>query len=527
MTHITRLQADNFKKLTVIDIYPGTPAGVVPIRGRNAQGKSSTLDAIMAALGGKGVMPSRPVREGADEGAIRLELSDGAVILRRFTVDGKGDSIEITNAEGFKAPSPQKMLDGLYASVAFDPLAFTRLDPKAQLQTLRALVKLDVDIDKLELQNKIDYDGRRDVNRDVATAETALARMPTFEKVPQQNVDEAALEQKITEAAEHNGSIEARKVKRAQFLEQTEAFRQRIVAIDEEIEALEDKLAAMKETRADVVQTIADREKQVEEAEDLPEPIDVAQVQEDLRAARETNRKIEAQAAYLGQQEYLASIRKKSDDLTAAMDARKKQIADAIERADMPVEGLTFGDGEVLFGGIPLAQASSAEQLRVSTAIGMASSPKLRVMLVRDGSLLDDDGQKILADLAAENDFQLWVEAVDTSGKVGIVLEDGAVIAIDGEDAPEPEAIEKVKRRVKKPDENEKDAGGPSGAADPAGDRVGASPSSDGDTSLARSDTDVAQEELAPEPGPIEPTAEEIEQQQDKVARAAPTGLFD
>lgn len=157
---ITRLQAENFKKLRAVEIIPGEGA-VVDIRGRNAQGKSSVLDAIAAALGGKSVMPNKPVRSGEERGAIRIEIDGGELVIRRtFTADG-GGQIVVENAEGFRPGSPQKMLDGLYAAVAFDPLAFSREKPEEQYRILRGLVKLAVDPDALERANKADYDARR------------------------------------------------------------------------------------------------------------------------------------------------------------------------------------------------------------------------------------------------------------------------------------------------------------------------------------------------------------------------------
>lgn len=458
MSKITRLQADNFKKLTAIDIRPG--AGVVPIRGRNAQGKSSTLDAIMAALGGKRVMPSRPVRSGEEEGAIRLELDDGTLILRRFTTDGRGDSIEVTNGEGFKASSPQKLLDTLYTSVAFDPLAFTRLEPKAQLARLRELVTLDVDVDALEKANAADYERRRDKNRELKTEEARLSQMPEYTNVPAQRVDEEALEQVIATAAETNGLIERRRVNREEYAAALQRNRDALAEIVEQIADLEDRKAQFEEAIVKQEQTIAT-------AEPLPDPVDVSQAQTDLREARETNRKIDADKARQTQAALVAVLERETGDLTKAMDERSQQIADAIARAKMPVPGLSFGDGEVLLNGLPLDQASAAEQLRLSTAIGMASAPKLRVMLVRDGSLLDDEGERILSELAAENDFQLWVEAVDTSGKVGIVLEAGEVVSIDGEPAPEPEAIPSPKRRAKKDPRSENEENGEEIAQEP------------------------------------------------------------
>ena len=77
--------------------------------------------------------------------------------------------------------------------------------------------------------------------------------------------------------------------------------------------------------------------------------------------------------------------------------------------------------------GVPFDQASDAEQLRVSTQIAIALNPQLRVIRIRDGSLLDDDAMKQLAEIADKNDFQIWIERVRSDDKVGFVIEDGHV----------------------------------------------------------------------------------------------------
>lgn len=76
---------------------------------------------------------------------------------------------------------------------------------------------------------------------------------------------------------------------------------------------------------------------------------------------------------------------------------------------------------------MPFDQASSAEQLRTSVAIAMAANPKLRVIRVQDGSLLDEEAMRILAEMAQAADYQVWIERVGVSGGVAIVIEDGTV----------------------------------------------------------------------------------------------------
>jgi hypothetical protein len=90
----------------------------------------------------------------------------------------------------------------------------------------------------------------------------------------------------------------------------------------------------------------------------------------------------------------------------------------------------------VLLNGVPFEQASDAERLRASIAIAAAMNPKLRVIRVRDGSLLDDEAMALLSGFASENDFQIWIERVDSSGRVGFVMEDGHLkTTIDESDA--------------------------------------------------------------------------------------------
>jgi hypothetical protein len=77
----------------------------------------------------------------------------------------------------------------------------------------------------------------------------------------------------------------------------------------------------------------------------------------------------------------------------------------------------------------------------------MAARPELRVMVIKDGSLLDDKNLKIIAEMAHAHDYQIWIEQVSTSGKVGIYLEEGEVKAINEEPLDkEPAPIAKKPR---------------------------------------------------------------------------------
>lgn len=179
---------------------------------------------------------------------------------------------------------------------------------------------------------------------------------------------------------------------------------------------------------------IAELRKQLVNAEArleaLPEPadeIDLEPVRAKISAAKTANEAANRAEARDLQLANAKEAQDKADALTKAIDARKKAAQEAVAKADLPVKGLEIVDGAVLLKGVAFEQASDAEQLSASIGIAMTLNPDLKVIRVRDGSLLDEDAMKVLANMADEADYQIWIERVDSSGAVGFVIEDGHV----------------------------------------------------------------------------------------------------
>ncbi|HEY1035573.1 MAG TPA: AAA family ATPase [Pseudoxanthomonas sp.] len=420
---ILRLEAENVKKLRAVEIVPD--GSLVQITGPNGSGKSSVLDAIYMALAGTKAIPSKPVRAGADKARITLDLGE-VIVTRRFTAAG-GTTIVVEAANGARFPSPQKMLDDLLGALTFDPLAFSRMEPRKQLETLRGLVTIDVDIDELDRLNARDYDERTEANRKAKTLRVQAEGIKADPTAPHEPVDVSELTAQMERAGEHNADIERRRANRdaaaTKISEErgiAERSAKRAAELREAAEQLErDAVAA--ERRADGLQA------KIDAAGDLPAPVDTAEIRARIDQAAATNAAVERNIRRRSLEAQAAEAEQESAALTERMEERKRQRAEAIASAAMPVEGLSFGDGEVIYNGLPFDQASSAEQLRVSVAIAMAANPKLRVLRIKDGSLLDENGLRLVGEMAEAADYQVWIEQVDTSGKVGIVMEDGAV----------------------------------------------------------------------------------------------------
>src|SRR5690349_13433893 len=122
---IVRLAAENFKRLRAVEITP--EGNIIEIRGPNAAGKSSVLDAIWCALGGASVLPAKPIRRGAETARIELDIGD-YIVTRRFTPAGSRLIVEAKS--GARLREPQRILDELIGAISFDPLAFARMEPR-------------------------------------------------------------------------------------------------------------------------------------------------------------------------------------------------------------------------------------------------------------------------------------------------------------------------------------------------------------------------------------------------------------
>jgi hypothetical protein len=430
-SHIVELLVENIMKVRVAHIKP--KGSVVQICGKNGQGKTSVLRAIAWALTGTTDVPTQPIRAGQRVGSVKMDLGD-LVVTRYFTrVDpeksAKGNTyftkliVEGKRRETFK--SPQAVLDALMGKISFDPLAFTRMDDKKQMETLRGLVTFDIDLDQVQAEIKAAYDSRREAGRifDMAKARLAAFTKPE-EELPAKVIDVTEITKRLEGASNHNSVVAAQKATKERLVEEAQKLLESNKEHLEEIERLQAKIAELAQKIETNIATV--REKNAERAAmEIADEINTADLAAEISAATEMNNKIRAAFAYHLVEDEVSDSNAEWERLDAIVKDRTKDLEDALARAKMPIEGLSIGNDEVLYKSLPFGQASNAEQIQVSMALAMASNPKLRVLRIADGSLLDADSMALVEAEADKHGFQVWIERVDASGSVGVVMEDG------------------------------------------------------------------------------------------------------
>jgi len=421
---IVKLIADNFKRLQAVEI--NTAGSVVQITGRNGAGKSSVLDAIEAAFGGARHYPEQPIRRGATGARVVVE-TDQIRVTRKWTE--KGDSLVVESLEGATFRKPQEMLDKLTAGLTFDPLAFARMRGKDQAQLLRQVTGLDTA--ELDRRRRETYDARTRVNHEVKQLEAQLAahQVPDDPGPVGEERDLAAIAGKKADAERRRAGIATARA-------EAERLRKESLAAAAEVERLRRALEAAVAKEAELRGLYEAGRKALEgvtEPDTSAVDAEIAEAREHNAAVRQRQQQADRRNIALAQrrrlEEGLSAKRKEADKLTVDLewiDADKQAL---LEAAQFPVPGMGVEGDEVTVNGVPFSQASTAEQIRVGLAIGAALNPKLRVVLVRDGSLLDDGSMAVLGRWAEENDFQVILEKVAGNSPMGIVIEDGMVVA--------------------------------------------------------------------------------------------------
>lgn len=407
---ISRYEAENFKRIKHVSLVPDGTMQV--ISGRNAQGKTSVIDAWVSALqyatGKK--FAFKPVRDGEEQATVTLELSEGDVVkyhlTHTFTPDGKHD-LKLSSPDGARYSSPDKLLKDFVGALSFEPLAFAnKMDDKERVATLLDVIDLgDFSIEANAGKRQTAYEARTDVNRRVKDLDGQIKGMtvPPAD-LPEQEISSADVLEQLRDAQDTNA-------RRAENLRELERA-------NDEVERY----------RALLMQAIEGQKNWQARVDALPNAIDEHQFAEQLANLEQTNARIREGINRAAAVRRRDEAQTEADHYTAEIERLDKEKADVLAAANLPLPELGFDDAGVTFNGQPFSQASGMEKLRASIAIGMALNPTLRVMRVDEAGVLDADNIALIEQMAADNDFQLWLSMVDGRG-LGVIIEDGEVLA--------------------------------------------------------------------------------------------------
>lgn len=402
-TKITEATLTNFQMVSYAKIVP--TGNLIVLAGKNESGKTSTLDGLQAALCGHNSRDiKRPIKDGHGKGSIEVHLSDGTTLVRGYTPSGS--TLKGKDAAGAKFG--QKDLDDRISKLGIDGRKFINMGEKEQLAALLSIVDLPFKPAELEAQKKALETERRDIGRDGA----AIGDLTVNDELP-------------TEVPSSADLIEAIRTANEQKALRADAERGIQIAFDE-VASLNAKIAELTAALDSWSSTLEVRTKALSE---LPEAVDTTELEAELASIDVVSSEIRANNSARELAAKKAELRKQYEAKTEQIKAIEARKAEGLAQAVMPIDGMGFDDEGVLYQGVPFSRASGAKQLIVSCAMIMATDPEIRVIVIRDGNVLDTENLALLDAMAKATDFLVFIEIVaDTQGDHEYYFNEGELV---------------------------------------------------------------------------------------------------
>lgn len=399
---ITQFEAENVKRIKALTLTPA-PTGLTVIGGRNNQGKTSGLDAIVWALGGDRYRPSQAQREGSVlPPRLRLELSNGIIVER----SGKNSDLKVTDASGRKAG--QQLLNSFVEQLALDMPRFMQSTSKEKATTLLRIIGLEEQVEKLERQEKELYNQRHAIGQ-IADQKAKYAKeLPSYPEAPAEPVSAYDLIQRQQDILARNGENQRKRERAAQLAAEMDRVGKELALLEERYKTLCADYETAQKSALDL---------QDEATDELEASIrDIETVNAKVRTNQDKAR-AEAEAKECGDQ-YAG--------LTAQLEAVRQQKTDLLQGAKLPLPGLSVEDGELTYKGKPWDCMSGSSQLKVATAIVRSLKPNCGFVLVDGLEAMDIETLREFGDWAEQEGLQIIATRVSSDGEgCSIIITDG------------------------------------------------------------------------------------------------------
>ena len=404
MLKINQLEIENVKRIRAVKLEPNA-SGLTIIGGNNNQGKTSVLDSIAWALGGERFRPTAAVRDGsAIPPRLHIVMSNGLVVERK----GKNSDLKVTDPLGNKAG--QQLLNEFVSQLALDLPRFMQASDKEKGDTLLRIIGVEDQLRELERQETDTYNRRRAIGQ-IADQKSKFAREMTYwPDVPKEPVSISELLSRQQAILAKNGENQRKRQRAARLEEEKQMLRRQL----EELQARYTAVCSDCETAARSAQDLQDES--------------TAELERDIADIEAVNIKIRANLDKEKAEMDANDYRNQYAALTAELDKTRQAKADLLDRAELPLPGLSVEDGALTYHGKRWDSMSGSEQLKVSTAIVRKLNPKC-------GFVLLDKLEQM--DLATLQEFGAWLESeglqaiatrVSTGGECSVIIEDGYVL---------------------------------------------------------------------------------------------------
>ena len=414
---INKLEIENVKRIKAVKIEP-TRDGLTIIGGKNNQGKTSVLDSIAWALGGERFRPSSAQREDSTiPPNLKIVMDNGLIVERK----GKNSDLKVTDPSGQKGG--QQLLNEFVEQLALNLPKFLEAGNKEKAQTLLNIIGVGPQLAEYEQKEAELYNQRLAIGRIADQKEKYAKEQPYFPDAPKELVSVSELISQQQKILTKNGENQRLR----ENLHRLEQEQQRIM------EQLQELLT--RQTEIDEKVRIARLS-----AEDLHDE-STAELEANISGIEEINRKVRANLDKDKAEEDAAEYKRQYAALTEEIQGVRQAKTDLLQKAELPLTGLSVMDGELIYNGKKWDCMSGSDQLKVSTAIVRKLNPKCGFVLLDKLEQMDLDTLKEFGQWLEAEGLQAIATRVSTGDECSIIIEDGYVVTENQKG--QPDAAEK------------------------------------------------------------------------------------
>lgn len=412
---ITSLELENVKRVKAVKLEP-TENGLTVIGGKNNQGKTSVLDAIVWALGGDKYKPSQAKREGSMvDPHIHIELNNGIVVER----SGKNGTLKVTDTTGKRAG--QKLLDSFISTFALNLPKFINSTNKEKAEQLLKIIGVGDQLKVLDNEETTAYNRRTEIGRIADQKKKFADEMPQWDGVPDEIVSASELIQRQQDILARNGENQRQR-------DHLEDLKKSYKAKGWELDRVDDQLKELQEKRESIVKDLEDLESKITAGSKTVEELkdeSTAELEKNIADIDAVNAKVRDNLNKQHAEEEAADYQKQYDDLTLKIEKIRDDRMKLLDNAKMPLPGLSVDHGELTYRGQKWDNMSSSEQMIVSTAIVRELNPKCGFVLLDKLEQMDIDTMNEFGRWLQQEGLQAIATRVSTGDECSIYIEDG------------------------------------------------------------------------------------------------------
>jgi hypothetical protein len=430
---VIKASAQNFKNITYKEVEFNGRSAI--IAGPNEIGKSSLIQAILSPLNAK-FMPVEPIKKGEEKGKLELTIAGKIngeeqhyVISTYFSPEHSRGRLVMESEGGAKISGGKATLNEIIGNISFDVFEFIRLGRteggkaseagvKKQIELLKSFMPNDVlrKLHELDAERAKKYSTRTDVNSEVKYIDSLIKGTHyTVEQIEKYSEPQSALsiQESIDKAKKRNDNYDACEKVKNETPGNIKDFEDDINLAEAKIKELQQMIEKYKSE----IESANKKCKQAVEWMEGKAKVDLKPLYDSFDGITEHNSHVEKIKAL---KEHELNLKKKQDEsnqITKDIEKIDQDKKDIFKSSTLPVPGLEFDENQVLFEGLPFNedQIPTSRLIEIGLRLGAALNPNLRLMVIKDGSLLDKKAMDHVLDFCDKNNYQILVEMVSTT----------------------------------------------------------------------------------------------------------------